>query len=109
MRRNSNERLELFDNRKDLKRHSIGGYSHSQQIKVSPEDRAAIKIQSEIRGYLTRKHLENEKKQNKNAATKIQAYIRGYLTRKHLEEKGVIITPPRSRTSTNARYEIENN
>ncbi|KAL7075966.1 hypothetical protein ACQ4LE_004220 [Meloidogyne hapla] len=108
MRRNSNERLALFDNRKDLKRHSVGGYSHAQQLTASPEDRAATKIQAEIRGYLTRKHIENEKKQNKNAATKIQAHIRGYLTRKHLEEKGVLVSPPRSRTSTNARSEMKN-
>uniref|UniRef100_A0A914MH90 RIIa domain-containing protein n=1 Tax=Meloidogyne incognita TaxID=6306 RepID=A0A914MH90_MELIC len=108
MRRNSNERLALFDNRKDLKRHSVGGYSHAQQLTASPEDRAATKIQAEIRGYLTRKHIEDEKKQNQTAATKIQAHIRGYLTRKHLEEKGVLVSPPRSRTSTNARSEMKN-
>lgn len=100
MRRNSNERLALFDNRKDLKRHSVGGYSHAEQISATPEDRAATKIQAEIRGFLTRKHVGQEKKQNQEAATKIQAHIRGYLTRKHLEEQGIVLSPPRSRTST---------
>lgn len=104
MRRNSNERLAPADNRKDLKRHSVGGYSHALQLSATPEDRAATKIQAEIRGYLTRKHLnneKNEKKQSQEAATKIQAHIRGFLTRKHLEEQGIVLlSPPRSRTST---------
>ena len=43
---------------------------------TSPEDRAATKIQAEIRGYLTRKKVGNLKKENNDAATKIQAHIR---------------------------------
>uniref|UniRef100_A0A183BT57 RIIa domain-containing protein n=1 Tax=Globodera pallida TaxID=36090 RepID=A0A183BT57_GLOPA len=102
MRRNSNERLEAADNKKDLKRHSVGGYSHAEQINATPEDRAATKIQSEIRGYLARKHFEQQKKESSEAATKIQAQIRGFLTRKRLEEQGFVLSPPRSRASTRA-------
>lgn len=42
----------------------------------SPTDRAATKIQAEIRGFLTRKHVDKLKKDNNDAATKIQAHIR---------------------------------
>ena len=59
-----------------FRRHSVGGYSHAQQLSATPEDRAATKIQAEIRGYLTRKHMDHEKKTNQEAATKIQAHIR---------------------------------
>ncbi|KAL3120687.1 hypothetical protein niasHT_007979 [Heterodera trifolii] len=102
MRRNSNERLEAVDFKKDLKRHSIGGYSHAEQTNATPEDRAATKIQSEIRGFLARKHYEQQKKDSSVAATKIQAQIRGFLTRKRLEEQGFVLSPPRSRASTRA-------
>lgn len=40
------------------------------------EDRAATKIQAEIRGFLIRRHLQQEKKEGNEAAKKIQAYIR---------------------------------
>lgn len=40
------------------------------------EDRAATKIQAEIRGFLTRRHLQQEKKEGNEAAKKIQAHIR---------------------------------
>ncbi|KIH62327.1 hypothetical protein ANCDUO_07391 [Ancylostoma duodenale] len=42
----------------------------------TPEDRAATKIQAEIRGFLARKHVEKMKKEDNQAATKIQAHIR---------------------------------
>jgi len=92
-RRRSTERLNFVaDNKKDIKRHSVGGYSH---IHSTPEDRAATKIQAEIRGFLTRRQVEQMKVKNGEAATKIQAHIRGFLTRKKLEEKG-LISPSRS-------------
>ncbi|VDM91690.1 unnamed protein product [Litomosoides sigmodontis] len=53
------------------------------------EDRAATKIQAEIRGFLIRRHLQQERKEGNEAAKKIQAHIRGYLTRKHLNEVGI--------------------
>ncbi|KAI6201540.1 hypothetical protein M3Y96_00853200 [Aphelenchoides besseyi] len=81
-RRRSNDRLNS-DNKRDLKRHSVGGYS-LESTNSSPDDRAAIKIQKEIRGFLARKHVDALKKQNTEAATKIQAHIRGYLIRKKL-------------------------
>uniref|UniRef100_A0A8R1IHF6 RIIa domain-containing protein n=1 Tax=Caenorhabditis japonica TaxID=281687 RepID=A0A8R1IHF6_CAEJA len=93
-RTSSSEKLESFDHKKDQKRHSVGGYTIESD---TPEDRAATKIQSEIRGFLTRKHVEKLKKEDTNAATKIQAHIRGFLTRKHLEEQG--ISPSRSHSS----------
>ncbi|MFH4983313.1 hypothetical protein AB6A40_010022 [Gnathostoma spinigerum] len=86
-RRRSNEHIDVVDNRKDLKRHSVGGYALEND---NPEDRAATKIQAEIRGFLARKHVEQMRKEDTDAATKIQAHIRGYLTRKHLEEAGII-------------------
>ena len=55
------------------RRHSVGGY---QLESDSPTDRAATKIQAEIRGFLTRKHVDKLKKDNNHAATKIQAHIR---------------------------------
>jgi len=97
-RRASNDQLIRMDNKKDQKRHSVGGYVLDQID--TPEDRAATKIQAEIRGYLTRKQVEKKKQESAEAATKIQAHIRGYLTRKHLEEEG-IISPSRSRSSLN--------
>jgi len=97
-RRCSTDRRAKADNRKDLKRHSVGGYSHAELQSATPEDRAATKIQSEIRGYLVRKHYEQQKEETNKAATKIQAHIRGYLSRKKLEEKG-LTSPPCSRSS----------
>uniref|UniRef100_A0A0M3IBI1 WH2 domain-containing protein n=1 Tax=Ascaris lumbricoides TaxID=6252 RepID=A0A0M3IBI1_ASCLU len=94
-RRRSNEHIQIADTRKDLKRHSVGGYTLE---KDTPEDRAATKIQAEIRGFLARKHVQQMKKEGDDAATKIQAHIRGYLTRKHLEETGMV-SPSRSHSS----------
>ncbi|CAI2355507.1 unnamed protein product [Caenorhabditis sp. 36 PRJEB53466] len=94
IRTSSSEKLDASNNKKDQKRHSVGGYSIE---KDTPEDRAATKIQSEIRGFLTRKHVEKIKKEDTNAATKIQAHIRGFLTRKHLDEQG--LSPSRSHSS----------
>ncbi|VDO20611.1 unnamed protein product [Brugia timori] len=69
--------------------HSVnvaGSVVHSNVI----EDRAATIIQAEIRGFLTRRHFKQEKKEGNDAAKKIQAHIRsGYLTRKHLDEVGI--------------------
>ncbi|EFO18168.2 hypothetical protein LOAG_10329 [Loa loa] len=78
----------LLDTEKDLKCHSInvtGSVVHRDVI----EDRAATIIQAEIRGFLTRRHLQQERKEGNEAAKKIQAHIRGYLTRKHLDEVGI--------------------
>ncbi|KAK5981484.1 hypothetical protein GCK32_020092 [Trichostrongylus colubriformis] len=86
--------MEALNTKKDLKRHSVGGYALSAD---SPEDRAATKIQAEIRGFLARKHVEKMKKEDAEAATKIQAHIRGFLTRKHLDEQG-LLSPTRSRS-----------
>ncbi|CAD6185507.1 unnamed protein product [Caenorhabditis auriculariae] len=94
-RTQSSEKMEAFNNRKDLKRHSVGGYSIESD---SPEDRAATKIQAEIRGFLARKQVEKMKKEDNDAAVKIQARIRGFLTRKHLDEQG-LLSPSRSRSS----------
>jgi hypothetical protein len=105
-RRRSHDRLNSMDNKKDLKRHSVGGYSLETTM-TSPEDRAATKIQAEIRGFLTRKKMGNIKKENNDAATKIQAHIRGYLTRKHLEEEG-LLSPSRSRNSLLSNRSDEN-
>ncbi|VDM54722.1 unnamed protein product [Angiostrongylus costaricensis] len=93
-RTQSSEKVDSFNNKKDLKRHSVGGYAINFD---SPEDRAATKIQAEIRGFLARKHVEKMKKEDTEAATKIQAHIRGYLTRKHLDEQG-LLSPSRSRS-----------
>jgi len=79
-----------------MKRHSVGGYTH---VYYTPEDRAATKIQAEIRGFLTRKRVEQDKTKNNEAATKIQSHIRGFLTRRKLEEKGLMVSPSRSRNS----------
>lgn len=57
----------------EFRRHSVGGYTIDVD---TPEDRAATKIQSEIRGFLTRKHVDKMKKEDTDAATKIQAHIR---------------------------------
>ena len=57
----------------NYRRHSVGGYSLEAD---TPEDRAATKIQAEIRGFLTRKHVAKMKKQEDKAATNIQAHIR---------------------------------
>lgn len=86
IRRRSTEHINLLDTRKDLKRHSVGGYALERD---TPEDRAATKIQAEIRGFLTRRHVQQMKKEGDEAAKKIQAHIRGYLTRKHLDEAGI--------------------
>ncbi|VDM44623.1 unnamed protein product [Toxocara canis] len=94
-RRRSNEHIQVADTRKDLKYELYSGYTLE---KDTPEDRAATKIQAEIRGFLARKHVQSMKKEGEEAATKIQAHIRGYLTRKHLEEAGVV-SPSRSRSS----------
>ncbi|KAI1710374.1 IQ calmodulin-binding motif domain-containing protein [Ditylenchus destructor] len=104
-RRRSNERLQSADYKKDMKRHSVGGYTHMYS---TPEDRAATKIQAEIRGFLTRRHVEVEKAKNTEAATKIQAHIRGFLTRKKLEEKGIMLSPSRSRNSLNSTNSADN-
>lgn len=56
-----------------FRRHSVGGYTLE---KDTPEDRAATKIQAEIRGFLARKHVQQMKKEGDDAATKIQAHIR---------------------------------
>lgn len=58
-----------------FRRHSVGGYS-LEAVNNSPDDRAATKIQAEIRGFLTRKHVDAMKQKNLEAATKIQAHIR---------------------------------
>jgi myosin heavy subunit len=73
----------MLDNKKDMKRHSVGGYTLEND---SPDARAATKIQAEIRGYLARKHVQALKEKNAEAATKIQAHIRGFLTRKNLNK-----------------------
>ncbi|KAK6029153.1 hypothetical protein OSTOST_04739 [Ostertagia ostertagi] len=86
--------MKALNTKKDLKRHSVGGYAFNMD---SPEDRAATKIQAEIRGFLARKHVEKMKKEDTQAATKIQAHIRGFLTRKHLDEQG-LLSPTRSRS-----------
>ncbi|VDO20572.1 unnamed protein product [Haemonchus placei] len=72
-RTHSSDKMESLNNKKDLKRHSVGGYAINAD---SPEDRAATKIQAEIRGFLARKHVEKMKKEDTQAATKIQAHIR---------------------------------
>ncbi|TMS36187.1 hypothetical protein L596_003418 [Steinernema carpocapsae] len=95
-RRRSAERLTSLDTKKDVKRHSVGGYS--MDCVDTPEDRAATRIQAEIRGFLARKQVQHMKEESANAATKIQAHIRGFLTRKHLDEKG-LLSPSRSRSS----------
>uniref|UniRef100_A0A1I8AMD5 RIIa domain-containing protein n=1 Tax=Steinernema glaseri TaxID=37863 RepID=A0A1I8AMD5_9BILA len=95
-RRRSAERLASLDTKKDVKRHSVGGYS--MESVDTPEDRAATRIQAEIRGFLTRKQVQHMKEESMNAATKIQAHIRGFLTRKHLDEQG-LLSPSRSRSS----------
>lgn len=92
-RTHSSDKMESLNTKKDLKRHSVGGYVIQSD---SPEDRAATKIQAEIRGFLARKHVEKMKKEDAEAATKIQAHIRGFLTRKHLDEQG--LSPTRSRS-----------
>jgi hypothetical protein len=56
-----------------FRRHSIGGYTMDF---VTPEDRAATKIQAEIRGFLARRKVSAMRKENADAATKIQAHIR---------------------------------
>uniref|UniRef100_A0A914VQJ9 RIIa domain-containing protein n=1 Tax=Plectus sambesii TaxID=2011161 RepID=A0A914VQJ9_9BILA len=94
LRRRSNEFLNVADTRKDLKRHSVGYVGEFN----TPEDRAATKIQAEIRGFLTRRKVSAMKAQNDLAATKIQSHIRGFLTRKHLDEQGLLL-PSRSRSS----------
>ncbi|VIO87284.1 Uncharacterized protein BM_BM3950 [Brugia malayi] len=84
----STGRINLLDAEKNLKYHSVnvaGSVVHSNVI----EDRAATIIQAEIRGFLTRRHFKQEKKEGNDAAKKIQAHIRGYLTRKHLDEVGI--------------------
>uniref|UniRef100_A0AC35TKW2 RIIa domain-containing protein n=1 Tax=Rhabditophanes sp. KR3021 TaxID=114890 RepID=A0AC35TKW2_9BILA len=96
LRRRSSDRLSKMDNKKDVKRHSIGGYSLENS--ETPEDRAATKIQAQLRGFLARKNVTAMKEKNENAATKIQAHIRGFLTRKRLGEEG-LLSPSRSRSS----------
>eukprot|EP00080_Pristionchus_pacificus_P020508 PDM80528.1 hypothetical protein PRIPAC_35431 [Pristionchus pacificus] len=103
-RTQSSEKMQLQNNKKDQKRHSIGGHAIGLD---NPEDRAATKIQSEIRGFLARKQVEKMKKEDSQAATKIQAHIRGFLTRKHLEEQGLSPTRSRSRSSLQSNEEIE--
>uniref|UniRef100_A0A915PGW1 RIIa domain-containing protein n=1 Tax=Setaria digitata TaxID=48799 RepID=A0A915PGW1_9BILA len=73
---------------KDFKCHSLPVTSYDPN-KYAPEDRAATIIQAEIRGFLTRRHVQQMKKEGDEAAKKIQAHIRGYLTRKHLDEVGI--------------------
>ncbi|CAI5456646.1 unnamed protein product [Caenorhabditis angaria] len=102
-RTQSTEKMDAFDNKKDIKRHSVGGYDIET---TSPEDRAAVKIQSEIRGFLTRKHVNKMKEEDTNAATKIQAHIRGFLTRKHLDEQG-LLSPSRSHSSIHSNNSDE--
>jgi hypothetical protein len=68
--------VEVNLNSLHFRRHSVGGYSFSNQNCASPEDRAATKIQAQLRGYLARKHYEKEKQETSKAATKIQAHIR---------------------------------
>ncbi|CAB3400928.1 unnamed protein product [Caenorhabditis bovis] len=99
----SSEKM-AFDNKKDQKRHSVGGYTLESD---SPEDRAAVKIQSEIRGFLARKHVEKMKNEDNNAAVKIQAHIRGFLTRKHLDQQG-LMSPSRSHSSIHSNQSEEN-
>uniref|UniRef100_A0A0N4Z4X3 RIIa domain-containing protein n=1 Tax=Parastrongyloides trichosuri TaxID=131310 RepID=A0A0N4Z4X3_PARTI len=105
VRRRSSDRLASLDFKKDQKRHSIGGYSleHSQ----TPEDRAATKIQAEIRGFLARKNVQAMREQNDNAATKIQAHVRGFLARKRLGKEG-LISPSRSHSSLQSHRSDDN-
>ncbi|RCN45999.1 hypothetical protein ANCCAN_07946 [Ancylostoma caninum] len=103
-RTQSHEKMQSLNTKKDLKRHSVGGYSLEMD---TPEDRAATKIQAEIRGFLARKHVEKMKKEDNQAATKIQAHIRGFLTRKHLDEQG-LLSPTRSRSSLHSHDSDEN-
>ncbi|PAV90073.1 hypothetical protein WR25_14885 [Diploscapter pachys] len=106
-RTQSSEKMEAMNFKKDQKRHSVGGYQFESD---SPTDRAATKIQAEIRGFLTRKHVDKLKKDNNHAATKIQAHIRGYLTRKHLDEQGLLSpTRTRSRGSVQSNQSDEQN
>uniref|UniRef100_A0A0R3S5P3 RIIa domain-containing protein n=1 Tax=Elaeophora elaphi TaxID=1147741 RepID=A0A0R3S5P3_9BILA len=84
----STDCISLIDAEKDLKCHSVDA-TGSVIEKDAIEDRAATIIQAEIRGFLTRRHLQQEKKEGNEAAKKIQAHIRGYLTRKHLDEVGI--------------------
>ncbi|GMT35700.1 hypothetical protein PFISCL1PPCAC_26997, partial [Pristionchus fissidentatus] len=102
-RTQSSEKM-ILNHKKDQKRHSIGGHDI---VLDNPEDRAATKIQSEIRGFLARKQVEKMKKEDTQAATKIQAHIRGFLTRKHLEEQGLSPTRSRSRSSMQSNEEME--
>lgn len=51
----------------------MGGYALERD---TPEDRAATKIQAEIRGFLARRHVSQMKKEGDEAAKKIQAHIR---------------------------------
>ncbi|VDM08006.1 unnamed protein product [Wuchereria bancrofti] len=85
----STDRINLLDAEKNFEYHSVnvaGSVVHNDVI----EDRAATIIQAEIRGFLKRWHLEQEKKEGNEAAKKIQAHIRsGYLTRKHLDQVGI--------------------
>ncbi|CAJ0956477.1 unnamed protein product, partial [Mesorhabditis belari] len=101
-RTHSSGKMSMVDNKKDQKRHSIGGYTIESD---SPEDRAATKIQAEIRGFLARKKVEKMKKEDAEAATKIQAHIRGFLTRKHLEQQGKI--SPRGSSAHSSRSDLD--
>ncbi|KAM3725818.1 Protein IQ-DOMAIN [Dirofilaria immitis] len=74
---------------KDLKSYSVNATGSVVEKDVT-EDRAATIIQTEIRSFLTRRHLRQIKKEGNDAARKIQAHIRGYLTRKHLDEVGIL-------------------
>ncbi|KAL3982671.1 IQ calmodulin-binding motif family protein [Acanthocheilonema viteae] len=74
---------------KNFKCHSTIDAIDSVIERDAIEDRAATIIQAEIRGFLIRRHLQQEKKEGNEAAKKIQAHIRGYLTRKHLDEVGI--------------------
>ncbi|KAK6022522.1 hypothetical protein OSTOST_11779 [Ostertagia ostertagi] len=89
--------MKALNTKKDLKRHSVGGYAFNMD---SPEDRAATKIQAEIRGFLARKHVEKMKKEIRKQQLKskpISAVQPGFFTRKHLDEQG-LLSPTRSRS-----------
>ncbi|CAG9534402.1 unnamed protein product [Cercopithifilaria johnstoni] len=80
--------ISLPDAEKDLKCYS-NDPTDSVIQKDAIQDRAATIIQAEIRGFLIRRHLQQERKEGNEAAKKIQAHIRGYLTRKYLDEVGI--------------------
>ncbi|VDO70848.1 unnamed protein product [Onchocerca flexuosa] len=58
--------------------HSINAAGSAAE-RDAVEDRAATRIQAEIRGFLARRHLQQIKKEGNEAAKKIQAHIRSSI------------------------------